>query len=116
MVSDRVLKFVIVALVLLLASLAGREGAWAAVATAIVGLSAGYWRAVLGIPTAIAMVAAVVYAPGVAVAGACLVGLLVLLSIFIKVLFDWGGPPPSNGLSGSDAANLWGPTTGGGNC
>ena len=60
------------------------------------------------------MVAAAFYAPALAVAATCVAGFLVLLSLFVKVTFDWGGPPPSNGLSGSEAANLSGPASGGG--
>jgi uncharacterized membrane protein required for colicin V production len=106
MASDRVLKLVIVAVVLLFAWYAGREGVSLGIAVALVGMAAAYWRAVLGIPVAAAMTVATVYAPGVAAVAACAVVVLVLVSIFVKVTFDWGGPPPSDGLSGSDGAGL----------
>jgi hypothetical protein len=106
MTSDRVLKLVIVATVLLFAWYAGREGVSMGIAVAIVGMGAAYWRAVLGIPVAVAMAAAAVYVPVLAAVAACAVVFLVLVSIFVKVVFDWGGPPPSDGLSGSDAAGL----------
>ncbi len=100
MVSDRVLKLVVVAIVLLVAWYAGREGVSMGAAVAIVGLGAAYWRLVLGIPVAVAMAAAAVYAAGVAAAAACVVVLLVLLSIFVNVLFEWGGPPPREPTGG----------------
>ena len=99
-------KLAIVAMVLLLAWYAGREGVSLGIAVAVVGLTAVRWRPVPGMLVAGAMAAAAVYAPGVALAAACLVVVLVLLSKFVDVLLGWGGVPPSDGLTSSDAASL----------
>lgn len=74
MTSDRVLKLFIVATVLAAAWYAGREAAPALAITVVsVGLAAAFWRPVLGIPVALAMVAAAVYVPGVAIGAMVLV-------------------------------------------
>ena len=115
MTSVRVLKLVVAAVVLLLAWYAGRDGAPMGVAVAIVGFGVAYLRPVLGIPAAVAMAAAALYVPGVALAVGGVALVLALLSLFVNVLFDWGGVPPSDGLSGSDATTTFGwPGDGGG--
>jgi uncharacterized membrane protein YgcG len=85
MTSDRVLKLFIVATVLVAAWYAGREAApGMAITVATVGLAATFWRPVLGIPVAVAMVAAVVYVPGVAIGAMVLVVLLAIIAAFVK--------------------------------
>ena len=79
------LKLFIVATVLAAAWYAGREAApGLALTVAIVGLAATNWRALLGIPVAVAMAAAAVYVPGVAIGGTVLVALLAIIAAFVN--------------------------------
>jgi hypothetical protein len=85
MISDRVLKLFIVATVLAAAWYAGREAApGLALTVAIVGLAATHWRAVLGIPVSLAMTAAAVYLPGVAIGATAVVVLLAIIAAFVN--------------------------------
>jgi hypothetical protein len=85
MTSDRVLKLFLVATVLVAAWYAGREAApGLAITVATVGLAATFWRPVLGIPVALAMAAAAVYVPGVAIGALVLVVLLAIIAAFVN--------------------------------
>ncbi|HEX8065976.1 MAG TPA: hypothetical protein VF520_05570 [Thermoleophilaceae bacterium] len=89
-------RLVIATGVLAVAWYAGREGVSMGLVVALVGLAAAYWRAVLGIPVAVAMAAAAVYVPAVAVVATIVVVLLGLTSAFVKFAFDLGPVPESN--------------------
>jgi hypothetical protein len=85
MASDRALKLFIVAAVLGIAWYAANESSpGMVIPVAIVGLATAFWRPVLGIPMAVASAAAAVYVPGVAIAAAAIVGLLALISVWVK--------------------------------
>jgi formate-dependent nitrite reductase membrane component NrfD len=126
MISDRVLKLFVVAAVLAAAWYAGREAAPAiAITVASVGLAATFWRPVLGIPVAVAMAAAAVYVPGVAIGAMVVVALLAMIAAFVKAAIrraalglppsSWSRVSPGDGISfGSSAGFDGGGCDGGG--
>jgi hypothetical protein len=107
MAVDRTLKLGVVAVVLVVASYATRYGVAMFIAVMVMALMAARWRPVFGIPVAIAMAAVAAYSPAVAGVVAFLAVVLACLSGFVNTLLGWGGAPPSDGLSGSDAADLF---------
>ena len=119
MTSDRVLKLFIVATVLVAAWYAGREAApGMAITVATVGLAATFWRPVLGIPVAVAMVAAVVYVPGVAIGAMVLVVLLAIIAAFVKAALKnaalGSGPARRGSVTPGDGLLYFGSSVDGG--
>jgi uncharacterized membrane protein YgcG len=113
MASHRALKLPIVATVLAAAWYAGREAAPAmGITVAGVGLAAAHWRAVLGIPVAVAMAAAAVHVPGLAIGATVLVAFLAIVSFLVKRALTLG-PTLSSRVSPSDASLFFGPSSGG---
>jgi hypothetical protein len=113
MLSNRLLKLFIVATVLAAAWYAGSEAAPAmAITVASVGLAAAHWRAVLGIPVAVATAAAAVHVPGVAFGATVLVAFLALVSFLVKRALTLG-PPLSSRVSSGDGSLFFGPSSDG---
>jgi hypothetical protein len=116
MTSDRLLKLVVVAVVLLAAWYASREGFAMGLAVAVVGLPVTYRWPVLGIPAAAAMAVAAVYLPGLAVAAVVVVVLLAIVAGFVRAAFSLGpyrpgDRSPGDGMLGTggyiDGAGGW---------
>jgi hypothetical protein len=119
MASDRVLKLFVVATVLAAAWYAGSQtGPGMAIPVAIVGLAAAYWRAVLGIPVAIAMAAVAVYVPGVAIGATVVVAFLAIVAAYVNAALSHG-PIRSSSATPGDGNLYFGSSIGdfdGGGC
>jgi hypothetical protein len=115
MTSDRVLKLFVVVAVLVTAWYAGHEeGQGMAMCVATVGLATAFWRPVLAIPTAVAMAAAAVYVPGVAIAATVGVFFLGTIAFFVKMALTYGPMPGSSVTPGDGQLYIGGDVDGGG--